>query len=294
MFLQVVRRLKRSFTLIELLVVIAIIAILIGLLLPAVQKVREAAARAQCSNNLKQIGIAVANYAGSYNSALPGVLYYNPNDSSAIYWYPFFFHILPFIEQQNLYNLAMGSGSGWGNGVNARIVKSYICPADPTQVSSGLAITGATGWSTASYAPNYYLLGTVNNPSWQANGGLSQYGIGNIPDGTSNTISIVERYANFTTYGWSNTDFYPEGAQWGWDSAGAIYGPWGMYLPQVNARPTGGLPYGAHPYYPNSAHPTCMVAMMDGSVRGVSNGVSSYSWSCAVQPADGLVFDSTW
>ena len=293
MFLQVLRRLKRGFTLIELLVVIAIIAILIGLLLPAVQKVREAAARSQCQNNLKQIGLAVANYAGVYNSALPGILQYNPNDSAGIVWYPFWYHILPYMEQQNMYNLAMGTGAGWGN-TATRIVKSYICPSDPTQSSAYVATTGATGWSTASYAPNYYLLGTANNASWNAGQGMPQFGIGNIPDGTSNTITVVERYANFTTYGWSNTNFYPEGPNWGWNPYGSVYGPWGYYLPQVNARPTGGLPQGAHPYYPNSGHPACQVLLMDGHVYGVSSGVSSYSWSLACNPADGLVFDSSW
>jgi prepilin-type N-terminal cleavage/methylation domain-containing protein len=284
---------KRAFTLIELLVVIAIIAILIGLLLPAVQKVREAAARMSCSNNLKQLGVAVHNYASSNSDKLPPML--DRGNGSPVYWSPFFFSLYPYIEQGNLYSRANGS-DGWGNNNAAAVVKGLLCPSDPS-ISQGLCTSGAGGgWSAASYAPNYYMFGLSNNYNSTLGVYISQssWTIGNIPDGTSNTVGIVERFGSFPYYGWSNAAIYPESASnWGWNSSGAVYGPWGLYTPQVLARPSSGNPI-AHPYYPNSAHATCQVLLMDGSVRGVNGSVSSTTWSYACQGNDGQVLGSNW
>src|SRR3954462_4453376 len=104
--------LRRGFTLIELLVVIAIIAILIGLLLPAVQKVREAAARMTCSNNLKQMGTAVHNYASANQDRLIPGMTDGTSGNPAYACAPFHFSMLPYIEQDNMFRVLAASGNG--------------------------------------------------------------------------------------------------------------------------------------------------------------------------------------
>jgi prepilin-type N-terminal cleavage/methylation domain-containing protein len=288
-------RTRRGFTLIELLVVIAIIAILIGLLLPAVQKVREAAARMSCSNNLKQMGVAIHNYASANQDKLIPLLTYN---ASTVGYSTFWGEMLPYIEQGNVYQLANGSGAVWNNGNNAVVIKLFLCPADNSH-SNGICTAGATGWAGVSYAPDYLLFGP--NTTTQVNTGASinpaTYSIGNIPDGTSNTVGIVEHFTSFPVYGWSNAWGYPEGGPWGWNAYGSVYGPWGLYPPQINPplnnTASGQTP--AHPYYPNSAHTASVqVLLMDGSVRGVSSGVSATTWSYACTPDDGNPLGSNW
>jgi len=297
-------RLRRGFTLIELLVVIAIIAILIGLLLPAVQKVREAAARMSCGNNLKQVGLAIQNYASSNSSALPIMLQYQP---STFGWGPWWYNLLPYVEQQNVYTRCFNTANlaGWNANNYQQVIKTYLCPSDPT-TNQGIEPGGnnATGWAATSYAPNYWMFATANiyDNSVGAYQTQSQFNIGNVPDGTSNTIAVMERFGYFQIpWGgqyYDNAWCYPMSYYyWGYNPGGSIaqYSVWGFNLPQINPRLNAqyGWPY-ASPYYPNTAHSTLQTLLMDGSVRGVSAAVSQTTWNNVVQPADGNVIGPDW
>jgi prepilin-type N-terminal cleavage/methylation domain-containing protein/prepilin-type processing-associated H-X9-DG protein len=208
------RRAKRrsAFTLIELLVVIAIIAVLIGLLLPAVQKVREAAARLKCSNNLKQIGLAFHNHHDTFGflptaGAELGATDNPPVDSAKWGWA---YEILPFIEQKPLHDLPTAT-SAQRSKVRKTVIPIYYCPTrrPPAlyggEAKSDYAGNGATrvnndaadGPVCATHypgAPSNYLGGSINFSS-------------GIPDGTSNTLMVGEKLVNIPTMGGSDTDF---------------------------------------------------------------------------------------
>jgi len=294
----------RGFTLIELLVVIAIIAILIGLLLPAVQKIREAAARMQCSNNLKQLGLAIQNYASANQDKLPPQLMYAGPPT----WAVFHWNLLPYIEQDNQYKLGLNIGACWNSTPsNGGVIKAFLCPSDSSH-SQGRRPGSGGDWAVTSYSSNGFVTASARPYDPQTGGypTISKYSIGNIPDGSSNTIGMLERYGYYPAYGWAPlwchpTDLWNWGMtnQWTSSFAAAAGGGTGViypnnvpsnYMPQVGYKPNQ-----AHPYYPNSGHPTTIqVGLMDGSVRGVTGAVTGANWNYAISPDDGQVLPANW
>src|SRR5437588_3466731 len=155
---------RHGFTLIEMLVVIAIIAVLIGLLVPAVQKVREAANRTQCGNNLKQLGLGAQNYHDTHKHLPPGIGYYPTATNSAFGTY--FFHLLPYLEQEPLYRSALGSVPfpppdgpttvyyPGNNKVYSRSVPIFLCPSDPSVGPDGGVTVAGVSFGASCYAFN--------------------------------------------------------------------------------------------------------------------------------------------
>jgi prepilin-type N-terminal cleavage/methylation domain-containing protein len=328
----VMSRARSGFTLIELLVVIAIIAILIALLLPAVQKVREAAARTQCTNNLKQWGIALHNCNDTFKKLPPGLGFF-PGTTGNAYGVATF-HLLPFVEQGNLYLKSLGFSPitnsnvyypGFNN-VYQQPISLFVCPADPSVQNGTVTFAGTVNatFGACSYGFNALLFNaesgiTFTDPPQPNGQSFSTQGAAQIPrtfvDGTSNTLVGAEHYAQCTN------KFWPVGGStWAYS---AIHSP--ALPPPMNPEPQpiyasfessyfapkpGGataigepsifqvqpLPFvgNCDPLRASTPHSAMVVLLGDASVRLLSPSISPKTWWFACTPSGGEVLGSDW
>ena len=306
-------RMIRGFTLIELVVVVAIIGLLISLLLPAVQRVREVANRTSCQNNVKQLGLAVHQFNDTYNHLPPLWLWLRPRpgDIPGHVGAPLHYQLLPFLEQTALYESATSINS-WFD-MAGTVVPVFLCPSDPTAPSNTV---GYHKYAPCSYAGNVMVFepgvlppgigATAPNPKPLAVA---------MPDGSSNTVMFAERYKDClfssqpeqgTFCAWAlpariggepafarpgfGIPNDPNSAWWGFD---LLIGPrysYGNVAFQVAPSPGD-----CNPHVLQSAHPGGMViGLGDGSTRTVSADMSVTTWVHACIPNDGNVLGPDW
>lgn len=281
---------RRAFTLVELLVVIAIIAVLIGLLLPAIQKVRQMAARMESFNNLKQILLACHHYADVNKDHLPNV-----KGRNSYTWkveHSLYIGLLPYVEQTNAYNRYL---SRYGNTTQSGsdvVIPLFINPSDPSFTVS------QDGF--CSYAANALVFKFPSRRN-------------QIQDGLSNTVAFAEHYAfkcgpTNTYFSWAVNDVSH------WTRSNLVFRratfadqTGGDVIPVTGGNPAitrpsvPGLTFQVTPTVadcdariPQASFGSLQTGICDGSIRSVAPGIAETSFWAAVTPDSGEVFDDVW
>ncbi len=307
-FQRPVRSARKAFTLVDLMVVITVIGILVALLLPAVQKVRAAAAFTQSTNNLRQMGLGLQELARVNSGQLPPS--YGPFPNTSGHAGTLFYFLLPYLEEENLYDAYRPTGKIDSKGgsysdawdlVQNKIQQGNISPDLKTvqfDAVTGLDVSKAGG--LLAHIPvgvkTYAAPGDTTNDSTIP--GLTSYASnflvfgfkgarlpGTFRDGTSKTVVLMERYAQANGLGGPTQHF------WSGET------PWNNWL---STTPTSGFQLNPAPSAANDVQPQgfssdgMQVSLGDGSVRTVASGVSFTTWYLACNPADGQIMPSDW
>ena len=321
-----------GFTLVELLVVIAIIGILIALLLPAVQSIREAGRRTACGNNLRQTALAVHLVSDARRFLPPMVA---PRSSGTITMaappyngyvgFTAFTFLLSHVEEETLFNAAqrnvntpIAGTPGRGTVVSVRI-PTFLCPSDASD-AGGMSLTangGADKWAAGNYAVNYNVFGNVFGATANARAEGRSRIPQSFPDGTSKVVMLAERYA---TCGHAEVN---DGNVHDRDTMGSLWcdsnGIWrpvfcvNSFDPAATVQDRSQVPQAAGyttcgrfqvaPQWltecdsalAQTPHPSAMnVALVDGSVRGVDGDIAAATWADACNPADGRALGGDW
>ncbi len=323
---------RTGFTLVELLVVIAIIAVLIGLLLPAVQKVRAAASRMRCQNNLKQLGIGVhafydvnttlPTYFGIFPAANGGVY---PSSNRASMYGSWFAHLMPYVEQDNVWKITMAdiASSGWnephytspptyipGSGTTIIHYNGHDYISQPGSSVGGSGYTPDGIWIDSVHPVAFKVLKCPSDPSsptgqvYGGSWGSTNY-LANYNAWSQNSSGLWATPVSFATFtdGTSNTVLFGEGYA-NCDTIGRIalyswyYHNFGLdWYQQPNT-----LMFQDNPavkdcdnWRSQSAHTGGMnIGLADGSVRSVSPSISQKTWTSALLPSDGTPLGNDW
>lgn len=322
-------RSRSGFTLVELLVVIAIIGILIGMLLPAVQQVREAARRTACMNNLKQIGLAALNFESAHMK-MPSsghnhynVNWSNYNDYPGDGW-SWTYQILPFMEQNNLYNLRDTIGTAILQ--DDYKVNAYVCPSrslrtwvrtttgDAFDCGDYAGVSFQAAWfglpagheaSTGSHNEPHTWKGMISPSSFEPKANPvrgNPVTMGSVTDGTSNTMMFGEKSVNARRYSGTFSAFWRlRGDEWGKLGQGGRFGAMRYFLDPVSdadeigeraAINAGTSPWTSLETRFGSAHPGMFNAVLgDGSVTSINFTIDRTAWWALCKRADGVVLD---